>query len=270
MHPFYDTHAHLDHRQFAGDLPEVLQRAREAGITRIVSVGTDLESSRAAVALAERYEEVFAAVGWHPCDVADAPGDVRPALRDLVTHPKVVAVGETGLDYYHLPKPRDGADDAAPRLKAKQATAFRQQLELAAEFGLPAVVHQRQSMADTLAIAAEFAGRVRCQFHCFVDGPETLRQVLAIGGMVSFTGILTFKNSAIVRESLAAVPAGHFMLETDSPYLAPVPHRGQRCEPAHVALTAATAAAVRGCSLADLSAATRSAAEAFFPKLVCG
>jgi TatD DNase family protein len=267
MHSFYDTHAHLHHRQFAADLGAVVQRAREAGVTRIINAGTDLETSRAAVALAEQHAEIFAAVGWHPCDVAEAPDDVRPALRELAAHPKVVAIGETGLDYYHLPKTDDGDDRLARRLKARQAAAFRQQLELAAELGLPVVVHQRNSMADTLAIAAEFVGRARCQFHCFVDDPATMRQVLALGGVVSFTGILTFKNSDLVRQSLAAAPPGSFLLETDSPYLAPPPHRGQRCEPAYVALTAATATEVRGCSLAELSAVTCTAAERFFPKL---
>lgn len=267
MNPFYDTHAHLDHRQFAADLPDVLRRAREAGITRIISAGTDLESSRAAVALAERHEEIFAAVGWHPCDVAEAPADVRSVLRDLASHPKVVAIGETGLDYYHLPTATNGSEEQRAALKHRQAAIFRQQLELAAECGLNAIVHQRNSMADTLTMAEEFRGRVRCQFHCFVDDEAALNRVLAIDGVVSFTGILTFKNSTVVRASLAAAPLGSFMLETDSPYLAPAPHRGKRCEPAYVALTARSAAEVRGASLAELSAATCGAAERFFPKL---
>lgn len=265
--PFYDTHAHLDYPDFAADFPAVLVRAREAGVTRVISVGTDLNSSRAAVALAERHEEVFAAVGWHPCHVSEAPADVRPALREIAGHPKVVAIGETGLDYYHLPGAKGGDTSLDEAFKVRQATAFRQQLEVAAEFGLNAIVHQRQSMADTLAIAAEFAGRVRGQFHCFVDDPATLRRVLELDGVVSFTGILTFKNSAVVRESLVAAPLGAFMFETDSPYLAPVPFRGKRCEPAYVALIAQTAAEVRGMTLAELSAATCATAERFFPKL---
>lgn len=266
-HPFYDTHAHLDYPDFVADFPAVLTRAREAGITRMISVGTDLDSSRAAVALAERHEGVFAAVGWHPCHVSEAPADLRPVLRELAGHPKVVAIGETGLDYHHLPGAKGGDASQDEALKTRQAAAFRQQLEVAAEFGLNAIVHQRQSMADTLAIAAEFAGRVRSQFHCFVDDPTTMRRVLALDGVVSFTGILTFKNSAVVRESLVATPLGAFMFETDSPYLAPVPHRGKRCEPAHAALIAQAAAEIRGMSLADLSTATCATAERFFPKL---
>jgi TatD DNase family protein len=232
---FYDTHAHLDFPDFAADLPQVITRALDAGIARIITVGTDLESSKRAVRLAEQYPAVFAAVGWHPTAANEAPEDLRPALRELTHHPKVVAIGETGLDYHHLPSRESGgtpADDE--RFRQNQARIFEQQLEAAAEAGLNAVIHQRDALEDTLALMQKFAGRVRGQFHCFANDVATMQRIVAMGSLVSFTGIVTFKNARAVRDTLAATPLDRFMLETDCPYLAPVPYRGKRCEPAYV------------------------------------
>ena len=260
---FYDTHAHLDFPDFAPDLPEVVARAQAAGIAKIISVGTDLESSRRAVAIAERFPCVFAAVGWHPGHASGAPPDIRPALRELAAHPKVVAIGETGLDYHRPPQDPAGL---AP-YKARQAEIFRQQMEVAAELGLNCIIHQRDSFPDTLAQLQPFAGKLRGVFHCFSESVERLRQVLALGSLVSYTGIVTFKNAANVRESLAATPLDQFMLETDCPFLAPVPYRGKRCEPAYVSEISRLAAETRKCSLEELSAATTATAARFFPKL---
>lgn len=267
---FYDTHAHLDYPDFAADFAQVLERAAAAGITRILTVGTDLDSSRRAVALAEAHPAIYAVVGWHPGDALRAPADIRPWLRELGGHPKVVALGETGLDYYRLPSQRGGtaADDAAHR--ERQADLFLQHLEVAAELGLNCVIHQRAAFADTLRVFAPFAGQVRGQFHCFSEGPEALARILALGSLVSFTGLLTFKNAASIRAALAATPRDRFMLETDCPYLAPVPHRGQRCEPAHVRDIAAAAAQVTGLSPDEVGAATCATAHRFFPKLAPG
>ena len=237
----YDTHAHLTSPDFASDLPEVIERARAAGVTKIISIGTDLESSTRSIQLSEQYSNVYAAVGWHPSDAAGAPDDVRSPLRSLAQHPKVVAIGEIGLDYYRLPsKVSGGTASDDQRYQAKQKDVFRQQLELAAELGLNCVIHQRNSFEDTLAQVREFAGRVRAVFHCFSGPAGDLDRILAIGSLVSFTGILTFKNAQAVRESLAATPMGQFMIETDSPFLAPVPYRGKRCEQAFVKETAVT------------------------------
>ena len=267
MPVFYDTHAHLDYPDYTGDLPEVIERARTAGITKIISIGTDLESSRRAVELANRFESIFAAVGWHPSNAHEAPEDIRPALREFVKHPKVVAIGETGLDYHRLPGDPSGDAGDNTRYKRKQAEIFAQQLEVAAEAGLNCVIHQRDAFEDTLAQLQPFAGRVRGVFHCFGEDAGRMRRVLEIGSLVSFTGIATFKNGQNVRDTIAATPSGRFMLETDCPYLAPVPYRGKRCEPAYVKEIAEVVAQVRGCTLEELSAETCRTAAEFFAKL---
>ncbi len=269
MSVFYDTHAHLDYPEFAAELPQIIERAQAAGISRIISIGTDLESSARAVALAEGHEMISAVVGWHPSHVLEAPADVRPALRALAKHPKVVAIGETGLDYYRLPSAQTGGstvDDE--RYQRRQAELFQQQLEVAAEAGLNCVIHQRgECFADTFALLTPFAERVRGVFHCFASNADTMRQVLALGSIVSFTGIVTFKNGQNVRDTVAATPLGSFMLETDCPYLAPVPYRGKRCEPAYVKEISETVAQVKGCTLEALSRATCETAHDFFRKL---
>ena len=267
MPTFFDTHAHLDYPDFAPDFSDVLARAHAAGISKMISIGTNLQSSERAVALAEKFPEIYAVVGWHPSDVLEAPDDVRPALRELAKHPKVVAIGETGLDYYRLPSSQGGsaADDA--HYKKRQAEIFRQQLEVAVEAKLNCVIHQRASFEDTLAQLKPFAGRTRGVFHCFGESVERLQQILAIGSLVSYTGIVTFKNGQNIRDAVAATPLGQFMLETDCPYLAPVPHRGKRGEPAFVKEISETVAQVKLCSLEELSTATCQTAYEFFPKL---
>jgi TatD DNase family protein len=321
MAAFYDTHAHLDDPRFQEDFPLVIERAQAAGVTKIVSIGTDLESSRRVIALAEQYDCIFAVVGWHPSEAHEALDDIRPALRDLAKHPKVVALGETGLDYHRLPgragspaheperpltpplspnggegglRPGEGAVREAKarmrsanpvpvpqwrdahnvraladdeRYKQRQADLFRQHLEVAAETGLNVVIHQREAFDDTLALLRPFADKVRGVFHCFSETAERLHQLLELGSLVSFTGIVTFKNAPTLRDTVAAAPLDRFMLETDCPYLAPEPYRGKRCEPAYVKEIAQVVAQVKGCSLAELSAATCATAEKFFRKL---
>jgi TatD DNase family protein len=268
MADFFDTHAHLDYPDYTPDLPEVVARALAAGISKIISIGTSLESSERAVRLAERFPGVYAAVGWHPTEALSAPDDLRPALRKLAEHPKVVAIGETGLDYHRLPSERSeftAADDA--RYKEKQAEIFRQQMEVAAEFGLNCVIHQRKAWDDTIAQMKSFVGKTRGVFHCFGETVERMQKVFEIGSLVSFTGIVTFKNAQNVRDAVAAAPLGQFMLETDCPYLAPVPYRGKRGEPAYVKEISETVAQVKNCSLEELSVATCKTATEFFTKL---
>lgn len=264
---FYDTHAHLDYPDYAADLPQVIERATAAGISKIISIGTDLESSARAIELSERFSSVYAVVGWHPSFVDRAPDDLRSALRKLAGHPKVVALGETGLDFNHLPseKPECTAQDDE-RYKCKQKNLFRQHLEIAAELELNCVIHQRDAFDATIAALQPFAARVRGVFHCFVGDVASLHQVLSLGSLVSYTGIVTFKNAKEVRETLAATPLDRFMLETDCPYLAPVPYRGKRCEPAYVREIAATIAQVKNRPLDELSKATCETAQNFFSK----
>lgn len=267
MPVFYDTHAHLDYPDFTPDFAEVLDRAQGAGITRMISIGTNLQSSERALALAEKHPAIRAVVGWHPADAREAPDDLRPALRALARHPKVAAIGEIGLDYYRLPSSQGGSPEDDARYKAKQAEIFQQQLEIAAESGLNCVLHQRASFDDTLAQFKPFAGRVRGVFHCFGESVERLQAILALGSLVSYTGIVTFKNGQNIREAVIATPLDRFMLETDCPYLAPVPYRGKRCEPAFVKEISEAVAQVKGCSLEELSAATCRTAETFFRNL---
>lgn len=262
---FYDTHAHLGYPDFEQELPAVIDRARAAGISKIISIGTDEDSSRKALRMAEAHPDVFAAVGWHPSDAQEAPEDIRPLLRELATHPKVVALGETGLDHYRLPgksNPAAAAEDV--RYKAKQLSLFQQHLEVAAECGLNVVIHQRECFEETLHALTPFANKVRGVFHCFANDAAAMQRVLALGSLVSFTGILTFKNGQNIRDTLAQTPMDGFMFETDSPFLAPVPYRGKRCEPAYVKEISETAAQVKSCSLAELSQATCRTAERFF------
>jgi TatD DNase family protein len=265
---FFDTHAHLDFPDFEQDLAEVVERARAAGIERIISIGTDLVSSRKAIRIAEQFAGVYAVVGWHPSHAGEAPSDIRGALRELARHAKVVGLGETGLDYHRLPGGEaSNTGGAVLEYKRKQAELFRQHLELGAELGLNCVIHQRDALEDTLAQFEPFAGRVRGVFHCFADDATALRRILALGSLVSYTGIVTFKNAQNVRDTLAATPLDRFMLETDSPYLAPVPFRGKRCEPAYVRELSEVVARVKDCSPEQLSEATCDTARGFFRNL---
>lgn len=260
MAEFFDTHAHLDYPDYAQDLSEVISRAQSMGITKIISIGTNLESSRRAIELAEKFSNVYAVIGWHPSEVLTAPDDLRPALRELARHPRVAAIGETGLDYHRLP------DDKAehPEYKRRQAAIFEQQMDVAAEFRLNCVIHQRDAFDDTLAQLRPYAGRVRGVFHCFGESVERMKKVLELGSLVSFTGIVTFKNGHNVRETVAATPLDKFMIETDCPYLAPAPYRGKRCEPAYVKEISETVAQVKMCPPEELSAATCKTAKEFF------
>jgi TatD DNase family protein len=281
---FIETHAHLDYPDFTNDLEDVLRRASEAGVTRIITIGTTIESSRHAIALAEKYPAVYATIGVHPTFVEEAEEDVMTPLRELAKHPRVVAIGETGLDYHRLPSEevakekqvqvmsalrtetdeeieaqiRDGA------YKSKQASLFQQQLDLAVELGLNVAIHQRDAWEDTLQIMQPYAGKLRGVFHCFSGSLDQANEILDLDHLLSFTGIVTFKNGAAVREIAAQIPLWKFMVETDCPYLAPVPFRGKRCEPAHTRIVAEAIAAARHVPLEEIAEATTETAEKFF------
>jgi TatD DNase family protein len=255
-----DTHAHLDYTDFDPDRAEVIARAADAGVTEIISIGTRIESSTRAVELAENFPNIRATVGIHPCDADEAPDDAVDHLRRLAQSPRVVAVGEIGLDYHHLPE----NPDAIAANKARQAALFRGQLALTAELGLNAVIHQRDSWDDTLTILREFTGRVRGVFHCFGGTTEQAREVIALGHLVSFTGIVTFKNARQVQATAQNLAPDQFMVETDCPYLAPAPDRGKRCEPAHTRRVAEQIAQLRGVPLEEIAARTTETARGFF------
>lgn len=278
-----DTHAHLDYPDFEADFRDVLNRANAAGVKRIISIGTSIESSRRAVLLAENFPNVYAVVGVHPSHVEEAEEDVLTPLRELAAHPRVVAIGETGLDYHRLPSTRNktseralfgSASTAEPAsvegaiadgaYKNAQAMLFQQQLDLAAELGLNVVIHQRAAWEDTLAILKDYTGKLRGVFHCFGESCDRAQEVIALGHMVSFTGIVTFKNAPLVQDCAARLWAEHFMVETDCPYLAPVPFRGKRCEPAHTRLVAEKIAALRGETLEAVAGNTTRNALGFF------
>ena len=255
-----DTHAHLDYDDFAADFDAVLQRARDVGVERVVTIGTSVESSHRAVALAAKHPMIFAAIGVHPTTADEAAGNYADELRTLAAHGRVCAIGETGLDYHRPPE----AEAASAAYKARQAEVFRRQLDLAAEFGLNVVIHQRDAWVDTVEILRGYTGRLKGVFHCFGGTPAQAQEILALGHLVSFTGIATFKNAAVVRETAAFVPEDRFMVETDCPYLAPVPYRGKRCEPAHTLEVARTVAMTRGITLENLAEQTTATAEKFF------
>jgi TatD DNase family protein len=256
-----DTHAHLDYPEFQSDFAGVLQRALDAGVTQIISIGTSLASSARVVALASEHPMIHPVIGVHPTDTQDADiDDIRPALKAIAGQHKIAAIGETGLDYHRLP---ENPDEAA-RIKERQARHFRQQLELAVELALNVVIHQRDAWDDTVAVLSEYTGKVRGVFHCFGGTPGQVSQLASMGHLMSFTGIVTFKNAAIVRESAQAVPSDGYMVETDCPYLAPVPHRGGRCEPWHTRLVAEEIARVRNRPIDEIAAATTQTARQFF------
>lgn len=216
-----DSHTHLDFPHFDADREAVIGRAREGGLVALLNVGASLDSSRASVALAERHDLIYAAVGIHPHEATAVTPAALDALRGLASHPKVVAIGEIGLDYYRDLSPRDA-----------QRKAFAEQLALAAELGLPVVIHSRDALDDVLGMLRDWQGRG--VFHSYAGGPERLDEVLELGFAISIAGPVTFPKAEGLRAVAAAVPLERLLVETDCPYLTPEPHRGRRNEPAHV------------------------------------
>jgi TatD DNase family protein len=279
-----ETHAHLDYPDFANDFDDVLRRATDAGVTRIITIGTSVESSKRAVDLAEKYPNIFAVIGVHPTYALQAAEDVITPLRELAKNPRVVAIGEIGLDYHYLPSvaaakqkhvqvfnalQSETEEQVEARIedgayKSKQAELFEQLLDLAVELRLNVVIHQRDAWDDTLEILRNYGRQVGGVFHCFGGTLNQANEVLDLGHLVSFTGIVTFKTAKQVREVAAQVPIDRFMVETDCPYLAPVPFRGKRCEPAHTRLVAEEIAKARRVSLEEIAGATTATAEEFF------
>lgn len=258
---FIDTHCHLDHRYYADDLDEVLTRSREAGVAQWVAPATDIESTKALLQLAEKHPGLHACAGIHPCDSDSVSGDAwADEMLKLAASPGIAAIGEIGLDYYHKP-PEGFTLDA---WKQHQARVLRVQLDIAVALNFNVILHARESHEDLVNVIRPYTGKLRAVFHCFTGTAEQASEILDLGHLVSFTGVVTFKNSPIVQRTAQTLPKGTFMLETDGPYLAPVPHRGKRCEPAFVADTARFIAALRGETVEELASETSQTAKAFF------
>ncbi|MDP3851678.1 MAG: TatD family hydrolase [Luteolibacter sp.] len=260
-----DSHCHLaSHRFQPGELPALIGSARAVGVDRLVTLATSLGDLPANLSIADT-PCVHTCIGIHPCDVHHAPDNAIDQLAAFTADPRVCAIGETGLDYYH-PAP-DGWEEGA--FRARQMEFLRWHFQLAAAAGLNIVIHTRdqegrESFEDALGIYKEFHRGIRAVFHCFIGTWEDARRVLQLGGLVSFGGVATFKNAREIRDTVLKCPPGSFMVETDAPYLAPQPHRGKRNEPAFVRDTADFLAALRGETPAELARHTSDTASAFF------
>ena len=252
---FFDTHAHLHFPDFADDLEAVLDRARAAGVRGMVTIGTDRDTNRTVVELARRLPDVWATVGIHPHDAAEATeADFEEMERLARSEAKVVGLGEMGLDFFRNLSPRD-----------VQEKVFRRQLGMARAVGKPVVIHCRDAHAEILGILAEEkAGETGGVMHCFSGDVEMARRCLDLGLFISLAGPVTYKNARALPDVARFVPEDYLVVETDCPYLPPMPHRGQRNEPAYVALTAARIAELRGLDSAELGTiTTRNAARLF-------
>lgn len=249
-----DSHAHLNDPAFSHDLPEVMDRLQKAGVAVVINVGYDLKSSREAVVQAHNWPFLRAAVAIHPHDAATFDEESARVLRGLALDRQVVAIGETGLDYYRNLSPRK-----------KQEEVFRWHLKLARQLNLPVIVHNREAHQDVLRVlreeAYELPGGV---MHCFSGSWETARQCLDLGFYISFAGPVTFKNAVRLRELVTRIPLDRLLIETDAPYLTPEPHRGQRNEPANVRLVAEAVASIRGVTVEEIIETTAANARALF------
>jgi TatD DNase family protein len=250
-----DSHAHIQLDRFDADREAVLERAQAAGVHAILVIGFDLETSRGAIELAEKYDQIYATVGMHPHDARDLDDETVRIFRDLTTHPKVVALGEMGLDYYR---------DLSPR--PVQQEAFERQLDLAEELNLPIVIHNREAYHDILPILGARRGKIRGVMHCFSGDVEIMHQSLALGFYIGIGGPVTYRKSDALQEVARKVPADALLVETDCPWLAPQFRRGKRNEPAYVRATAEKIAGLRGISLEAIGEMTTQNFEDLFIK----
>lgn len=258
---FIDSHCHLFYEDFKDDLADVIARAESAGVTSFVVPATNHETAHYAIDLAERFESVYACVGFHPLDLEQYSEDSFKKIEDLVSHPKVVAIGEIGIDYFYDTSPRD-----------LQREVFSRQIDFAIKKDMPIVVHTRDSMDDALEIVTTFAernpqwkkGGKRGVFHCFSGTAEQARILFDHQFLVSFPGPVTFKKNTGMVETLKEIGADHIMVETDSPYLTPVPYRGKRNEPSYIPLIAQKIAEILDIPVEDVAAKTSHNARSLF------
>ncbi|MGB0646946.1 MAG: TatD family hydrolase [Bradymonadia bacterium] len=251
-----DSHAHLHFDRFDEDRDEVIARAHDRGVNQIVTIGTHRESSQAAIELAERHESIYATAGVHPLAVEKFQSEDWQSFESMWTHPDVVAIGETGLDYYYTPETAD-----------QQRQLFERHLSAGQQFNLPVVVHIRDAFEDAFELLEAHLGDAGGIVHCFTGGPEECARALELGMYISLSGIATFKNAKALRDAIPMVPQDRLLVETDSPYLAPIPHRGKRCEPGFVYDTAKVVAALRGDDFETLCAYTVENTRKIFAKM---
>lgn len=250
----FDTHVHLNAEQFQEDLEEVIERAKTAGVSKVVVVGFDRPTILRAMELVEQYDFMYASVGWHPVDAIDMRDEDLHWLEELSHHPKVVAIGETGLDYHW---------DKSP--KEIQKEVFRKQIRLAKKTKLPIIIHNREATADIVAILkAENAAEVGGIMHCFSGSAETAKECVEMNFYISLGGPVTFKNAKKPKEVALEIPLDRLLIETDCPYLAPHPHRGTRNEPSYVKLVAEQIAEIKNITLEEVAEATERNAKKLF------
>ncbi|UOE55553.1 TatD family hydrolase [Bacillus sp. CMF12] len=251
---FFDTHAHLNAEQYNEDLQEVIDRAQNEGISNIVVVGFDRPTIEKAMELTEKYDFIYASVGWHPVDAIDMTEDDLQWIEELSSHPKVVALGEMGLDYYWDKSPKD-----------IQQEVFRKQIRLAKKVKLPIVIHNRDATADIVEILKEEgAGEVGGIMHCFSGSHEIAKECVDMNFFISLGGPVTFKNAKKPKEVADVIPLEKLLIETDCPYLTPHPFRGKRNEPSYVKLVAEQIAEIKGLSVEEVAQATTENAKKLF------
>ncbi len=248
----FDSHAHYDDPAFDPDRDALLRELHASGVAYIANIGCDRQSCERSVALAEQYDFIYAAVGWHPEFAGSWNDEAAARLRQLARHPKVRAIGECGVDYHWMNDPEE-----------VQLRCFADQLQLARELSLPVVVHQREGMEACLSVVRQFP-EVRGVFHCYSGSAETAKELLSRGWYLGFTGVITFKNARKSHEVLQMMPADRILLETDCPYLAPVPHRGKRCHSGLLPHTLETLAQLRGISVQEAAQLTLDNARRFY------
>ncbi|MFZ3578506.1 TatD family hydrolase [Virgibacillus sp. DJP39] len=250
----FDTHVHLNARQFEEDRDEVIKRAFEAGVTHMVVVGFDRETIPLAIQIAEQYDTIYAAVGWHPVDAIDMTPEDLAWIEELSAHPKVVAIGEMGLDYHWDKSPKDVQKDV-----------FRKQIRLAKKIDMPIIIHNREATEDIIAILQEEnAKEVGGIMHCYNDTVDYVQECLDMNFYISLGGPVTFKNASDPKEVAVKVPLNRLLVETDAPFLAPHPNRGKRNEPSYVTLVAEKIAELREITVEELSENTTKNAREFF------
>lgn len=252
----FDSHAHLDNIRFSEDRDEVIARARENGIVGIINAGACMQSSASSIELAEKHDFIYAAVGVHPHDAKDVKEGDYEQLAEWTKHPKVVAVGEIGLDYYYDLSPRE-----------VQQEVFIRQLDVARQTGMPIIIHDRDAHGDIMQLIKKEAKGLTGVFHCFSGSMEMMREVVALGFYVAFGGSATFKNAAKLTAIAAAVPFDRLLLETDCPYLTPQPYRGRRNEPVYVKLVAEHIAGLREIDIDEIGQATTANIKRLFTKI---